>query len=954
MSLHESAPIVDTWVKLTNSPNKIGRVLRVWADDNTTKVEVDWLGNSPNTIHDVQSLQTGLQKGFCVQNKPTAISRSTLGPGIIRDTRRIANVDMALVQLSDDSRLVWLPAFSLVRIMDARLRFLRSQMSHRDSGERWALNMMASALRTWNEATGALDRLDVDPLPHQIQLVHHIISSGHTNWIIGDDVGLGKTIEVGLLLGALERRNQAKRILIITPASLTRQWQDEMRLKFNRTYEIYERDFSVDEVWKWKLHDRVIASLDMLKPNSQDDEGSDFATHFGKLLTAESWDIVIFDEGHRLSRDDRGSQTLRYKLARGLRERCKGLILLSGTPHQGDTGKFRSLLKLVRPDLNEALELLEFQPAVVGEIVLRNRKIDVTDAEGNFIFVGHTVRRVDVPSNEPMLNLARQLEIYLRRGYAAGNAVGGSTGRAIGFVMTIYRKLAASSVYALHIALQRRLARLTGMQTTPNPTEAKPFDFDVEGEEGDDPLTSGFVADFADAFFENEEEMLKLLIRLATRTIAFDTKFDELLALARETVVERKSKLLVFTEYRATQNFIVKKLSSILGEKIAVINGSQKLDEKLQNVADFDNDAAILVSTEAGGEGLNLQRQCNILVNYDLPWNPARLVQRIGRLYRYGQAKHVIVINLHVNDTIDNEIINLALLRVDAISREMAVVSPEFRENYANEIFGELLEQLDLSQILEAGIMPERAQDRIDDAVEKARKAREMQNDVLASAVKFDPDSLIRLGSFATAHVAEFIRRAAPYVGVTVEESKDKEKFVLRLPDDMKGRYPEFGGRWVIEATTNRSNWSYGGKIMLLDFQSAFVRDLVTRVMEPDFGGSYAATNGLWPNGTLVCGILGRLQNESGEVTGDELMVLRREPTGQVVRDNATLAPLFAGKVPTATPNEIEPKLRQDQFDAIYDRAEVELQALLNTFRLPADLFLIGMSESGEAIETSA
>ena len=930
-------------MKAESKPKKIGRIQSRIDGASEPIFEVDWFDGAGNTRHTVSELETGVLPGFYVQDVPSGIARQTLGPGTVQNTRKTGGTDMALVQLESDGRPVWLPAFSLVRIMDPKMKFMRSAQDFENSGERLALNLMAAALKSWNEATGALDRLDVDPLPHQIQLVHHILSSGQTNWIIADDVGLGKTIEVGLLLGALERRGHARRVLVITPASLTKQWQDEMRLKFGRIYEIYGRDFNVDEAWKWKLHDRVIASLDQLKPRDREDDGSSETSHFGKLMMAEKWDLVIFDEGHRLSRTDKGSQTLRYLLARKLREHCDGLVLLSGTPHQGDTGKFRSLLQLVRPDLAEQLKLLEQQPEVVAEIVLRNRKIDVTDAEGNFIFSGHTVKRLDVLSTTTMLALSKQLEAYLRRGYAAGNAIGGTQGRAIGFVMTIYRKLASSSIAALYNALKRRSDRLQGRQ----PTSVHPSFYDsIDATEvGDDPVDDGTV-DFAESFFDNENEMLTALLSQTARTLSEDSKLSQLVRLARETVLERKSKLLIFTEFRATQAYIEHKLKAMLGVPMACIHGSQSLDEKLASVADFDNEAMILISTEAGGEGLNLHRQCNILVNYDLPWNPSRIVQRIGRLYRYGQKKHVIVINLHVSDTIDNDILSMALGRIDAISREMATVSSEYRENYASEIFGELLDQLDLSQILEANEMPERAEERISDAVERAKRARELQNEVLSGAVKFNPESLLRQGSFGTSHVAAFVQRACPFMAIEFIAKREPERFTLRLPDELRGRFAEFGARTVIEATTDRSSWSYGGKTELIDFQSSFLRALVDHVMAPEFGGSYAALQGAWQKGEMLSALMARFQTEQGEANGEELMIFMRNAAGHIARDNSALAPLFEQVLPTAKPGTVPPETKREMLQAMCERADVEMGKMLSEHKFPADLFVIGIGEA--------
>ena len=392
-----------------------------------------------------------------------------------------------------------------------------------------------------------------------------------------------------------------------------------MRVKFDRIFEVYGTDFRIDEPWKWKLHDRVIASLDLMKPRGVDDDGMDSATHFGKLLASTNWDLVIFDEAHRLSRTDDGSQTLRFRLARALRERTDALLLLTGTPHQGDTGRFRSLLQLVRPDLRRAIEGLEFQPEIVADIILRNRKIDVTDLDGKFIFRGHDVVRYPVPTTEPMQRLDTQLRDYVRRSYGASREIGGKEGRAIGFVMTIYRKLASSSVTALKVALKRRLERIsaaTVVRSTRGEGLEQSPQFNLELESDD--LSIWEIDNAAKPFFSDEDSILRSVIAACDVAIQDDQKIKVLLAATHELVKIQEQKVLIFTEYRATQDYLASQLRQ-LGYAVVLINGSQSIDEKLESVRLFEGDIPILISTEAGGEGFNLHRKCSFLINYDLP-----------------------------------------------------------------------------------------------------------------------------------------------------------------------------------------------------------------------------------------------------------------------------------------------------------------------------------------------
>src|SRR5262249_23960323 len=224
----------------------------------------------------------------------------------------------------------------LKRIMSPALLFRRAGPIADEGAERLSLNLIGHALSKWNEATGALDRLDVDPLPHQISLIHKILNSGQSNWLIADDVGLGKTIEVGLLLDGLERRQNIRRILLVVPSGLTKQWKEEMLLKFDRRFLIFGSDFRVSDFHEWGLFEKVIVSLNLAKPRNADDDGSNDSTTFGMLLAAGNWDVIVFDEAHRLSKDDRNRATLRFKLSQALRQKTDALVLLSGTPHQGD------------------------------------------------------------------------------------------------------------------------------------------------------------------------------------------------------------------------------------------------------------------------------------------------------------------------------------------------------------------------------------------------------------------------------------------------------------------------------------------------------------------------------------------------------------------------------------------------------------------------------------------
>ncbi|HEJ3047449.1 TPA: DEAD/DEAH box helicase, partial [Pseudomonas aeruginosa] len=586
------------------------------------------------------------------------------------------------------------------------------------------LRMLAHAIKVWNENTGALSHLEIEPLPHQIHLVHHIIASGNYNWLIADDVGLGKTIETGMLLHALRQRDLIKRILLVTPAGLTKQWQEELYHKFKiEDFEIYGEDFFINEPRQWKMHDCVIGSMDRLKQ-----EG-----HLESLLQAEPWDLVIFDEGHRLSRRQYGQKldsSERYDLAKSLRSQTEHMLLLSATPHQGMQDKFVALLELLRPERRTDLMALNIKPEILHDMVFRNHKADVTDAEGNFIFQGKITSALQVPSSKESIEFDKTLQDYLRKGYDAGEALG-RTGNAIGFVMTVYRKLAASSAAAIHRALCNRLQRLLDDEAN-GLSDEEPRDQRYLGE-----WEEQFTSD-AREFFAGEVQLLKDLIAEAAALKANDLKLKLFIEdiIGKIHAANADEKVLIFTEYRTTQNYLREALADHYGsDQVELINGSMQHAERREAIKRFEEQGGFLISTEAGGEGINLQSKCHVMVNYDLPWNPMRLVQRIGRLYRYGQKKKVVVFNIQQTDSLDQNIVDLMYERIDSVVTDLAEIQRhEFNEGLKDEILGQLAELIDVEDILQEAtkLGIDRTRERIDEALKQARTAAAKQRELFA------------------------------------------------------------------------------------------------------------------------------------------------------------------------------------------------------------------------------
>lgn len=721
---------------------KNGTVLR--GDD---PVEVRWTDGQV-TREPLAVLGCGIVVGHTVEDRPTAL-RPSYGQGEVIALRTLGGREQVLVDFWDGERR-WLPWENLMPVWSPAALFDYAPSLPAGSAERFRLRQLSHALQHWAETTGALSPIDIDPLPHQIHLVHRILSSGHLDWLIADDVGLGKTIEVGLLLTALRRR-RFRRFLLVVPSGITRQWQAELRDRFGfREALVYGEDFQITDETQWRLYDIVIVSMDRLKQES----------HLEKLRQAGRWDLAVFDEAHRLSRRQYGQKldaTDRYRMAAEVRRFSDALLLLTGTPHQGDLDRFQALLELLRPgpQWRQRISEVELHPEILSGLIIRNRKADVTDAQGNFIFKGKLTRAIEAEIGLREREFEEALGRYFRLGYQTSERRRSQRGGlAVGFVMTTYRKLAASSSLAIHRALERRLKRLTGLlSATPPAATENEEEAVIAFEQPEVP-----VGEEQPEFFEGEIAMLQDLLAQSTELVRQDGKLAAFLDLLIAQV-DAQEKVLIFTEYRSTQEQLVQALSAVSPGQVDQIHGSQNYEQRRRAIEHFESEGRFLVSTEAGGEGFNLQRRCHIMVNYDQPWNPMRLVQRVGRLYRYGQESTVVVFNLRTQGNIDDLILAHMYDKLQSVARHMASVSEEYKEGLQEDILGEIAGFLDVGVILEESrhVSVERSQERIDEALERARQAAKRQDDLLRFASGFDARSMNQELPMDDRHLPAFI-----------------------------------------------------------------------------------------------------------------------------------------------------------------------------------------------------
>lgn len=556
-----------------------------------------------------------------------------------------------------------------------------------------------------NNVTGGFTRAAVQPLPHQAFLLDKVLAADRFGHVLADDVGLGKTIEAGLLITCLMRREPPQRIMVVCPAGLALQWQDEMDEHFGLTFAILGENFDGKRATSWRAQPLIIAPIDRLKREE-----------YRELLKqVGTFDLVVCDEAHRLTAQRRfltqkldktanyqlfeflvQSRLIRYVENNDQTPRSPKLLLLSATPHQGDDERFLYLLHLARPDL--------FQPdtrpvadqltaTALAETLTRTPKSRAVDWDGKPIFKGHTTTTLDVHWTQPETEVSRLLTQYILKSLDFARGSDRANQLVVQLVMHTFHKIAASSWAALEHALQGRLESLSGRAAR----LAELIQSHDEGDEADE--LPDFVLPTKE-FFDNERALLETLLS-QLQNLPNDSKWDHCASLLRDADrAESGVKVLLFTQYRATLRMLQTRLPSLFpSSAIEVIHGDIPLEERRSARVRFETTSRFLLSTEAGGEGVNLHRACHVMVNYDLPWNPMRLQQRIGRLDRYGQKEVVRVFNLRVPDSWDDHISTRILERIDVIQRTMTLAGSGTVEDYREMILGQVAEQIDASRL---------------------------------------------------------------------------------------------------------------------------------------------------------------------------------------------------------------------------------------------------------------
>jgi len=535
----------------------------------------------------------------------------------------------------------------------------------------------------------ALSISRVDPLPHQLEAVYdYLLKVARVRFLLADDAGAGKTIMAGLLLRELELRGLAERILIVCPANLAFQWQRELREKFDARFLVMKgqdirEQFGVNQ---WLERGRVITSLDLAK-----------RAEILPGLRQVHWDLVIVDEAHRMSAADESHKSLRYRLGELLRDTSDHMLLLTATPHKGDPQNFSLFLQLLDADVYaDVKSIREAMNQRRAPFYLRRTKEAMVyfperQADGSWvtkpIFTKRIPHTVDFLIDGPEFDLYCDVTRFVKQQSARAAAEGEDPhARAIGFLMSLYQRRLASSAYAVRRSLENRARRLEEGLTLaqdlarqaplalPDPEDLEEME-ESERERLETLLEALTLARSADQVRREVEELRELARKARSlQDSGAEAKLARLKALLKEEgFFDRPDqRLLLFTEFKDTLDYLVECLES-WGFRVGSIHGGMKpgsRDEpgtRLHAEQQFREGAIqILVATEAAGEGINLQ-VCNILFNYDIPWNPNRLEQRMGRIHRYGQRKDCLIFNFVATNTIEGRVLRRLLEKLQEI-----------------------------------------------------------------------------------------------------------------------------------------------------------------------------------------------------------------------------------------------------------------------------------------------
>jgi len=652
----------------------------------------------------------------------------------------------------------------------------------------------------------------VDPLPHQLEAVYdYFLAMPRIRFLLADDPGAGKTIMAGLLLKELKVRGLAKRTLIITPASLSFQWQREMKEKFREQFEVIRSDVLRANYGMnpWQERNQVITSISWV---SRIEDARD-------SLLRSRWDLIIVDEAHKMAAYSEDKKTLAYRLGESLSSMTDHFLMMTATPHKGDPENFCLFLELLDRDVyGNVKSLQEAMRRNYAPFYLRRTKealISFPDPETGHVkklFTNRTVNTASFDLDGDEYDFYDALTRYVEDQSIKAAQEDSPRSRALTFTMAMLQRRFASSIYAVHRSLERMRDKRKKILDDPREFLRKQMEIPEDLDDLPEEEREEYIEQIENAAINFDPAALKQDIQEITRLIdqartleqrEVESKLVKLRKVLHELNIfaDPKMKILIFTEHKDTLDYLAadgkdgRPLGKLRdwGLRVTQIHGGMKVGDRdtpgtrIYAERDFREEAQVLVATEAAGEGINLQF-CWLMINYDIPWNPVRLEQRIGRIHRYGQEHNCLISNFAAVNTREGRVLQKLLERLSEIRRELGtdqvfdVVGEVFPSNLLERLFREMYaRRTDLPNI-EARIVREVDADRfrrITDSTLEGLAKRELN---LASIVGKSAEARER--RLIPEVVEEFFTTAGPIAGVN-PRSVQKDGHVYRV-----GRVP--------------------------------------------------------------------------------------------------------------------------------------------------------------------
>ncbi|EJF54824.1 DNA/RNA helicase, superfamily II [Saprospira grandis DSM 2844] len=558
----------------------------------------------------------------------------------------------------------------------------------------------------------------VDPLPHQLEAVYkYLLPQPQIRFLLADDTGAGKTIMAGLLLKEMMMRKLCDRVLIITPGGLTKQWQeDELQLKFNLQFQLLDRMSYNSNPNIFMDSKCLVTSIDFI---SQDDIREQASQHH--------WDMIIFDEAHKLSAYEYGRRTYRsrrYRLAECLASRSEHLLLLTATPHRGRKDTFRKLLQLLDADIFVSDELtkqrVQEETDGVNKFFIRRLKEEMKDWDGQPLYKDRYTQTVSYSLSKAEKELYDAVTHYLVRQKEEASA---NRNIHVALALSVMQRRLVSSIYAIKKTLEKRylnlkyLVDVLAKQPELWNKKYKLENYDLGSIDDYDDLEDNeraLLEDIANdpkklRLFTTAPDMKSLRKEAAEVQVLFnmandlfsarteESKYKQLKALLEEKHVIEGRKLVLFTEHKDTLDYLYERLSKEGGGgyNVVTIHGGKSVDERRRAQLEFRKaDTPILIATDAAGEGINLQF-CSLLINWDIPWNPNRLEQRMGRIHRYGQKEDVLVVNMVASNSREGKVLGRLLEKLDSIRQSIG-------DDRVYDVIQDVFEEAKLADIIAA------------------------------------------------------------------------------------------------------------------------------------------------------------------------------------------------------------------------------------------------------------